>query len=205
MADLHSVEKILKEYILPDSFARNCILYALLSNQKKLCLKILTYHYPLPQNYLGISLRIKSPTEKTIINRSYNALFHHLCQIEKFIPLCYDAFDNLLIHLLEAGWFSPRTPKHILSALYQTFFQPRHHPSDFKQLSVYLLYDNIGCFLENRISSSNAPYPKLPIYFFRPVPIQSPLHLHDKFLLTHTRLPFRIPKISPPSIPHIYA
>ena len=198
--DLHSVDHILNHYLLPDDFIDNCLVYALLSDHKKLCSLLMTHRQPDRQEPPHTKLQ-KQCLMWDSFHLSQDDILKHLSQVKPLIPRFSEGSENLIIHLLESEWFSHHTPLHVLSSLHDIFFQPRLCPEHFSHLSHYLLYHDIGLFLDRMLSNKIHSSPTLPPYFFRPL---APLHMNDDSLSKQTRL---LMQKTPPQVtlPSIYA
>ena len=204
LGDILSVKNILKTHLFPHKFIYKCLSHALICRHRKLHIFLKQYIQTIPQPELYPYLY-----NETILlgkNSLQISLFKDLPQIIAFFSQRRE-IDLLLIHLLESGYFSPDSPLNTLFFLQKNFFLTRLIFTDFYPLSSYLLYNDIGDFLEDKISKQPRPYPPLPPYFFRPVSTQLPLFLYNdaQSNLAKRFLHSRQPHFHTPNRLHIYA
>ena len=208
VGDIQGVENILKTHVPSADTLQACLSYAIDTHQNKLYTRLKQYLSSFDEELeedpsITYGDLIEQCPKEDDINLCENSLLEHLHRINQF---CGDKKSSitLLIQLIEWGWFSSHTSLNTYSHLYSIFFHDRLQPQDFFHPAHYLLYKNIGCFLENILSRPNQPYQKFPTHFFRPIASPKPLYLDNETCSSPSQL--HLQKISPHlNSSHIYA
>ena len=205
IGDVHSLENILKNISLQNLYLSQDIIYicylrALTYDHKKLYTRLEPLLSSSPEDYYFNLRKECLMADNFGLHQDY--FLEYLYLVKNFsAPF---GPENLLILLLESGYFSPNTPPDFLSFFYHTFFRPDLKPPRFTQLSSYLLYKSIKCFLENMLWNKAPPDHPFPPYFFRPISTSSSFDHSLSNQIQHS-LPYPRPQSQSPPSYSIYA